>query len=130
MDHLNPAMRYGKTESVVNRVDSSGAWWRTPLIPALGRQKQEDLCELKASLVYRVSSRTVRTTQRNSVSKNQNKVKTTAKRKQVSTEYNFSLTQRIHIHFSHRLNTLLIIPTPPHRHPHTFTDTTHSSINL
>ena len=29
----------------------------TPLIPALGRQKPEDLCEFKASLVYRASSR-------------------------------------------------------------------------
>ena len=29
-----------------------------PLIPALGRQRQEDLCEFEASLVYTVSSRT------------------------------------------------------------------------
>ncbi|CAO2577223.1 hypothetical protein LEMLEM_LOCUS19 [Lemmus lemmus] len=29
-----------------------------PLIPALGRQRQADLCEFKASLVYRASSRT------------------------------------------------------------------------
>ena len=29
-----------------------------PLIPALERQRQTDLCEFKASLVYRVSSRT------------------------------------------------------------------------
>jgi hypothetical protein len=27
-----------------------------PLTPALQRQKQEDLCEFKASLVYRVNS--------------------------------------------------------------------------
>ena len=40
-----------------------------PLIPALGRQRQVDFSEFKASLVYRVSSRTVRTvTQRNPVS--------------------------------------------------------------
>ena len=31
-----------------------------PLIPALRRQRQADLCEFKASLVYRDSSRTVR----------------------------------------------------------------------
>ena len=28
-----------------------------PLIPALRRQRQADLCEFKASLVYRVNSR-------------------------------------------------------------------------
>ena len=39
-----------------------------PLIPALGRQKQVDLSEFKASLVYKVSSRLARTvTQRNPV---------------------------------------------------------------
>ena len=29
-----------------------------PLIPALGKQSQADLCECKASLIYRMSSRT------------------------------------------------------------------------
>ena len=29
------------------------------LIPALGRQKQVDLCEFEASLVYRTSSKTL-----------------------------------------------------------------------
>jgi hypothetical protein len=38
-------------------------WWHTPFIPALGRQRQANLCEIKASLVYRVSSRPDRTTQ-------------------------------------------------------------------
>jgi hypothetical protein len=43
-------------------------WWQcTPLIPALRGQRQADLCE--ASLLYRVSSRTGRATQRNPVSK-------------------------------------------------------------
>jgi hypothetical protein len=45
-----------------------------PLIPALGRQRQV-ISEFKASLVYRVSSRTARTTQRNLVLKKQNKTK-------------------------------------------------------
>jgi hypothetical protein len=42
-----------------------------PLITALGRQKQADLCEFKVSLVYRVSFRIARATQRNLVSKQQ-----------------------------------------------------------
>ena len=33
-------------------------WWYTPLIPALGRQRQTDLWEFKDSLVYRGNSRT------------------------------------------------------------------------
>ena len=40
-----------------------------PLIPALGRQRRR-ISEFEASLVYRVSSRTARATQRNPVSKN------------------------------------------------------------
>ena len=47
-----------------------------PLIPALERQRQVDLYEFEASLVYTVSFRTVRAvTQRNPVSKH----KTTTK---------------------------------------------------
>jgi hypothetical protein len=46
----------------------AGQWWHTPLIPALGRQRQA-ISEFEASLVYRVSSRTARATQRNPVSK-------------------------------------------------------------
>ena len=42
-----------------------------PLTPLLERQRQVDLLEFEASLVYRVSSRTARAvTQRNSISKN------------------------------------------------------------
>ena len=45
-----------------------------PLILALGRQRQADLYEFEASMVYRVSSRTgSKATQRNPVSKKQNK---------------------------------------------------------
>jgi hypothetical protein len=39
------------------------------LIPAFRRQRPSDLCEFGANLVYRVSSRTVKATQRNPVSK-------------------------------------------------------------
>ena len=45
------------------------------LIPALRRQRQADLCEFEASLVYRVSSRTFRATQRNPDFRKQNKTK-------------------------------------------------------
>jgi hypothetical protein len=38
-----------------------------PLIPTLGRQRQVDSSEYKATMVYRVSSRTARATQRNPV---------------------------------------------------------------
>ena len=53
------------------------------LIPALRRQRQVDLCELEASLVYRVSSRTARAIQRNPVLKK--------KTKQNKTKMNFGL---------------------------------------
>jgi hypothetical protein len=46
------------------------AWWCTPLIPG-GRGRR--ISEFEANLVYRVSSRTARATQRNPVSKNKNK---------------------------------------------------------
>jgi hypothetical protein len=56
---------------------SAGQWWRTPLIPALGSRGRQ-ISEFEASLVYRVSSRTTRATQRNPVSKKkQNKKKST-----------------------------------------------------
>ena len=45
-------------------------WWLTPLSPMLGRHRQADLYEFKASLVYRESSRTVRPTRRDPVSEN------------------------------------------------------------
>ena len=48
---------------------------KQPLIPALGRQRQVDLCEFEASLVYRVSSRTARATKMSPVSINQTKTK-------------------------------------------------------
>ena len=33
-----------------------------PLVPALGRQRQADLCVLEASLVYRINSRIIKAT--------------------------------------------------------------------
>ena len=59
----------------------SRVYYRTvmvqPLIPVFNRQRQADLCEIEASLVYRVGSRTARTTQRNPVlntKQNNNKI--------------------------------------------------------
>ena len=40
------------------------------LIPAFRRQKQMNLCEFETSLVYRVSSRTAKTTEIKPISKN------------------------------------------------------------
>ena len=57
-----------KTKAMKKRIYSCQAWWCTPLNPALGKQRQAELCEFKASLVYRASSRTAGTTQRNPVS--------------------------------------------------------------
>jgi hypothetical protein len=55
------------------RKPQAGQWWRMSLIPALGRQRQ--ISEFEASLVYRVSSRTARATQRNPVLKKNQKTK-------------------------------------------------------
>jgi hypothetical protein len=52
----------------------------TTLIPALGRQRQVELCEFKDSLVYRASSRTAKATQRNPVSNKQTNKKPNQKR--------------------------------------------------
>ena len=37
-------------------------WWHMSLILALGRQRQADVCEFEASLVYIVSFRTAKAT--------------------------------------------------------------------
>ena len=53
----------------------AGAWWRTPLVPHLGGRGRQ-ISKFEDSLVYRVSSRAARATQRDPVSKNKNKKET------------------------------------------------------
>jgi hypothetical protein len=62
------------TIAVLIKTDFLDQWQRRPLIPVLRRQRQT-LSEFEARLVYRVSSRTARATQRNPVLKNQNQTK-------------------------------------------------------
>ena len=64
-------IKTGSTQPHGNQNQTAG-WWFMLLIPALGRQRQEDLCQFEANLVYKVSSRTAGATQRYPVSKNQN----------------------------------------------------------
>lgn len=59
-------------------VTLAGQWWHTPSIPALWRQRQEELCELETSLVYRVSSRTTRLLHRDPVWKIQKRKRLTS----------------------------------------------------
>ena len=59
----------GVIMSVSIREDTFGysyrAQWCTPLIPALMRKRQADLCEFTASVFYTVDYRTARATQKN-----------------------------------------------------------------
>ena len=70
LSHCNTARI--QSHSLKSRKGEPRQWRRTPLVPALGRQRQVDLCQFEASLIYRGSSRTARATQRNLVSKNKN----------------------------------------------------------
>ena len=47
----------------------AGQWWHVHLIPSPRRQRHAELCEFKASLVYRARCRIARATQRNPASK-------------------------------------------------------------
>jgi hypothetical protein len=50
---------------------TAGLWWCMPLIPALGKQRQADLCKFETSLIYRESSRIVKATLKDPVSNKQ-----------------------------------------------------------
>jgi hypothetical protein len=60
--------------SIIENNEHLGQWWCTPLIPALGRQRQVDLCEFEASIVYRASARTARAIWSDPVSKKKKKL--------------------------------------------------------
>ena len=64
-----------KEERMKGRKEEKLFRWQITLIPALGKQKWAGVPEFEASLFYRVSSRTIKVTQRNSVLKNKNEKK-------------------------------------------------------
>jgi hypothetical protein len=66
-----PALWHMHTNKMSLKKKKAVQWWHTPLIPAGGRNRQ--ISEFEASLVYRMSSRTARATQRNPVLKNKTK---------------------------------------------------------
>jgi hypothetical protein len=73
---------------LIKKITRSGWWWRhTPFIPALGRQRQADLCEFKDTLVYRVSSRTATATQQNLSSNKQTNKQTNPNQTKVPVFY-------------------------------------------
>jgi hypothetical protein len=63
-----------------------------PLIPALGRQRKQ-ISEFKASLVYKVSSRTARAIQRNPVSKKKKKTTNQPTNQPTNKEIGISINQ-------------------------------------
>ena len=65
-DGAIPCLR-GKLVIVYEKPNDSQAAVVYTFIVALRRQRQADLCEFEASLVYRVDSRIAKATQRNSV---------------------------------------------------------------
>jgi hypothetical protein len=46
----NPVSKNQKPNKKTKTTDARWTWWHTPLIPELGRQRQVDLSEFKASL--------------------------------------------------------------------------------
>ena len=62
---------------MINMYHGCQVQWHKPLIPALGRQRKENLCEFKFSVSYKVSSVAARATQRYLSPPNQNITKET-----------------------------------------------------
>jgi hypothetical protein len=53
--HSNKILIYCKQKLSIKIHTTGPAWGLKPLIPALGKQRQADLCEFEASLVYKAS---------------------------------------------------------------------------
>lgn len=49
-----------KSQLILRNAKFVGWWWYKHLIPASRRQMQTELCEFKANVVYKESSRTVK----------------------------------------------------------------------
>jgi hypothetical protein len=74
------------TEPTIKSVPNtilSRAWWHMPLILCLLGGRGRQISEFKASLVYKVSSRTARAIQRNPVWKNKQKKQKQKQKKRV-----------------------------------------------
>ena len=89
-----------------------------PLIQHSGKQRQADLCKFKTSLVYRMSSRTAKDTQRNSI-KQTNKQTKTKKNNQATKKINkrkqrnknFCLNERATTHSDTPVTVSEVLPT-------------------
>jgi hypothetical protein len=60
---------YCKKLCIQSWMELNQVWWCTAWNPALGKQRQGDLCELESNLVYKEGSRTPKATRRKPVSK-------------------------------------------------------------
>jgi hypothetical protein len=74
-------------------------WWHTPLTLAFRRQRQEDLCEFEARLVYTPSSSIARIMQKDLISKptQPNPIKQDDGNKPQTTNFVVSIQQISHV---------------------------------
>lgn len=69
-------------------------------IPVLGRQKQAELCEFEATLIYTVSSSTTRARQRNSALKNKTRKEGKREKNILKAKSNHFALSKIIVHCS------------------------------
>ena len=67
LTNLSISLQNGTLRNYTKNENSARVGQHMPSIPALERERQADLCEFKAILVYRVSSKRARATQKNPV---------------------------------------------------------------